>query len=256
MKLNAVVLTKYLKTNSNSIVTLNCYTKQKMIISGLDFIKKIYCESDENLLFNMFVREGEVVEKDQLLFSIQGELLKLVEKEDHVLNVLKQCSTLATNISEIVSKLNNYQTRILFCPSDILHKNAIINGGGILNDSMINSKLFIKNHYLILIDNLEQLIYDFRIKYGRLAQIAIEVNSLEQFKMANSLGVDVIILNNLPLDLMVICINLSKNKSIIIASEIDLNQLINYVKIGLDYIILDSIHLIKNVIDLKTEYII
>lgn len=256
MKLNAVVLNKYLKANSNNIVTLNCYTKQKMIISGLDFVKRMYCESDENLLFNMSVSEGEMIEKDQLLFSIQGEVSTLIEKENRVLNVLKESSTLSTNINEIVSKINNYQTRILFCPVDILHKNAIINGGGILIDSMIDSKLFIKNHHLLLIDNLEQLVHNFRIKYGRLVQIALEVNSLEQFKMANSLGIDVIILNKLPLDLMAICINLSKNKSIIMANEIDLDELINYVKIGLDYIILDSIDFIKKVIDLKMEYII
>lgn len=256
MKVNSVSSSEYFKVYPDNIITFNCYAMKDMIVSGLTLVKKMYHEIDENLLCDLQVVDGEKIVKNQLIFSLKGNVNSLIAKESEVLNLLKLSSTISTNTNQTISRVNKYQTKILFYPLDLMHKNAIINGGGITIDNMLDYNLFIKNHHLAFIKNLEQLIQEYRLKYGKLAQIALEVNSLEQFKEINSIGIDVIILKDLSLELIQICVNLSKNKSILMATGLPIDELKSYVKVGLDYILLDSIYLVKDIIDFKVEYII
>lgn len=254
-KININYINNKIINYSSKIITAEFYAREDLIISGLDIIKNLFLNIDDNLLFCYETIDGQYVKENQLIFSVQGKASSITKGEDEALYTLSLLGSLATNTGKIINDIGNYQTKLLVSSLENSHAKAIIDGGGIVYNWQFDYTILIKSKHFSFFGDLAAFAKEYKLKGGKIAKIALEVSTLEQFKEANIIDANIIILKDMPVDLLEICINLSKNKSILIANGlIDLEQVCNYAKMGLDYILVQDLDLLKRIVHFQVVY--
>ena len=88
----------------NTTGTANLIAKEPCIISGIDIARKIYLYYDKNLIFKPYVKEGEYVNANNLIFSINGSQQSILATERLVLNCMQRMSGITTKPIGLLKK--------------------------------------------------------------------------------------------------------------------------------------------------------
>ncbi|MBO8175100.1 MAG: carboxylating nicotinate-nucleotide diphosphorylase [Thermococcus sp.] len=172
--------------------------KQSGVIAGLE---------EARLLFEYFgvkveqkVKDGQKVEKGQILMEFEGNARKILLVERTALNIIGRMSGIATQTRKLAEKVKAVNPRVrvagtrktLLKPLD---KKAILIGGGEPHRFSLSDAILIKDNHLALVP-LDEAIK--RAKSFSIYKIVeVEVESLEDALRAAKLGADVIMLDNM-----------------------------------------------------------
>ena len=120
--------------------------KEDGIICGLQIFERVFELLDPDTVTEFYVKDGERVEKGQLMAKIRGDIRVLLCGERTALNYLQRMSGIATYTSQVASYLEGSRTKLLdtrkTTPNNrIFEKYAVKTGGG-------------KNHRLNLSDGV------------------------------------------------------------------------------------------------------
>ena len=87
--------------------------KQDGIIAGLGVFKRVFELLDDTVEFEMNVKDGDKVEKGQLMAVVTGDIRALLSGARTALNYLQRMSGIATYTNNIVKLLEGSKTTIL-----------------------------------------------------------------------------------------------------------------------------------------------
>lgn len=172
--------------------------KQSGVIAGLE---------EARLLFEYFdvkvkqkVKDGQKVEKGQILMELEGNAKKILLVERTALNIIGRMSGIATQTRKLAEKVRAVNPRVrvagtrktLLKPID---KKAILIGGGEPHRFSLSDAILIKDNHLALV-SLEEAIKRAK-SFSIYKVVEVEVESLEDALRAAKLGADVIMLDNM-----------------------------------------------------------
>ena len=243
---------------SNPQAKYNLILKEDAVISGIEVFKYIFKKIDKSINFMNF-NEDSFYYKG-VIGEIIGNEISILSAERTALNFIQRMSSVATATYNLKKLINNQNVQLIDTRKTIpgwriLDKYSVLVGGGKNHRMNLGELIMIKdNHYNE--KNLSKIIEDGKTKFPNL-KIEVEVENFTQLKKVMLENVDIIMLDNWPINKVQEAIKMirDKNKNILIeiSGGIDSNNISEYAKYSPNFISSGSITHSPMSIDLSLE---
>jgi nicotinate-nucleotide pyrophosphorylase (carboxylating) len=194
-------------------VSATIIARESAIICGQDWVNACFKLIDSNVQLEWLINEGDRVQPDQLLCRINGLARPLLSAERCALNFLQTLSATATETRKYVDAIAGTNAQILDTRKTIPHlrlaqKYAVTVGGGHNQRLALYDGILIKENHIAAAGSISKVMQQaFALNTGK--SIQIEVENLEQLKLALEAGASSILLDNFSNDLLREAVNIN-----------------------------------------------
>lgn len=235
----------------NDVTTLNLIKKDQIdnailiakedgVIAGVKVFKEVFNTVDKTVRVSLKVKDGDKVKKGDVIANISGNTRSILLSERVALNFLQRMSGIATITSHFAKKLKGtsafiYDTRKTTPLLREFEKSAVKIGGGKNHRFSLADMAMIKDNHIAAAGSITEAIKTIRKKTK--VKIAVEVETIAQFKEAIAAKPDIIMLDNMSLENMKKCVKLKEGKVQIEATgNVTLDNVAKIAKTGVDRI--------------------
>jgi nicotinate-nucleotide pyrophosphorylase (carboxylating) len=236
--------------------------KEAGIVAGLEIAEMVLAAVDSSLTGQPLVTDGDPVFKGQIVLQISGDADRLLTAERTALNFLGRLSGIATLTGRFVEAIRGTRAQILDTRKTtpgwrLLEKYAVRCGGGANHRMGLFDMFLIKDNHIIAAGGITSAVENCR-SYARMkgftAPIEVETRTLAEVEEALSLGVDRIMLDNMPLDLMRQAVSLAGRRIPLEASgNVTLDTVAAIAQTGVDFISSGSLTHSARILDLSFD---
>ncbi len=216
--------------------------KQDGIIAGLEVYKRVFELLDPNTVTELYCKDGEKVEKGQLLGKVKGDIRVLLSGERVALNYLQRMSGIATYTNSIASLLKGSKTKLLDTRKTtpnmrIFEKYAVKVGGGYNHRYNLSDGILLKDNHIGAAGSVENAVKMAKAYAPFVRKIEVEVENLKMVKQAVNAGADIIMLDNMSTEDMIKAIEIIDGRAETECSgNVTKENIEKYISIGVDYI--------------------
>ena len=236
--------------------------REHAVICGIAWVNECFKQVDANVTINWLVTEGEQVQPNQILCTIQGLARSLLTAERCALNFLQTLSSTATAARQYVDAIAGTTAQILDTRKTIpnlrlAQKYAVTIGGGHNQRLALYDGILIKENHIAAAGSISSVMQQaFALNSGK--SIQIEVESLDQLQEALDAGATSILLDNFDTDLLLkaVKINSTANPSAVLEASggITLDNVREIAQTGVDRISIGAITKDIRAIDLSMQF--
>lgn len=189
---------------------LNCKAvinnREKMILAGQAWVDELYRQIDPEIKINWFYQDGDSIKENSTISEIKGSKNNILSGERCALNFLQTISSTATTTKKYVEKIRNTDCKILDTRKTIpglrlAQKYAVTCGGGTNHRFGLYDAILIKENHIINSKGIKYLIKESKKRYPD-TPTQVEVESLDEAKIAISAGANRLLLDNFTLGML------------------------------------------------------
>ncbi len=216
--------------------------KQDGIIAGLDIFKRVFELLDKDTKVEFYCKDGDKVEKGQLMAVVRGDIRVLLSGERVALNYLQRMSGIATYTNSVAkllegSKIKLLDTRKTTPNMRIFEKYAVRVGGGYNHRYNLSDGVLLKDNHIGAAGGVANAIKMAKDYAPFVRKIEVEVENLDMVKEAVEAGADIIMLDNMSVEQMKEAIKLIDGKAQTECSgNVTKENIKNLTSLGVDYI--------------------
>ena len=246
------IILKNIKSEYNLIL------KEDAVISGVEVFKYIFKKIDRNMSFSNFIEDS--FQEKGLIGKIIGDEVSILSAERTALNFIQRMSSVATSTFNLKNLMNNPNVELIDTRKTIpgwrvLDKYSVLVGGGKNHRMNLGEQIMIKdNHYDE--NNIKNIIKNGKKKFPNL-KIEIEVDNFSQLKSIINEDIDIVMLDNWPIDSVEETIGFVRKNNpkllIEISGGISQKNIASYAQFSPDFISSGSITHSPKSIDLSLE---
>ncbi|ASL25704.1 carboxylating nicotinate-nucleotide diphosphorylase [Azotobacter chroococcum] len=221
-------------------------TREAAVIAGRAWVDEVFRQIDPRVAVHWEVADGERVDADKLLFSLEGPARALLSGERSALNFLQTLSAVATRCRHYADLVEGTPVRLLdtrkTLPGLRLAQKYAVTCGGCHNHriGLFDAFLIKENHIAACGGIAEAVAAARRIAPGK--PVEVEVEDLEELDQALSAGADIVMLDELSLEDMYTAVRLTAGRAKLEASGgINGDNLRRIAETGVDYISLGTL---------------
>ncbi|GAA3613063.1 carboxylating nicotinate-nucleotide diphosphorylase [Flavivirga amylovorans] len=127
--------------------------KDKGVIGGVNFAKKVFAYVDKNLKLDVRIEDGTEVTYGDVVMFIEGSSQSILKAERTVLNAMQRMSAIATKTRMFVNLLKGTNTKILDTRKTtpgirVLEKWAVVIGGGENHRFALYDMIMLKDNHI------------------------------------------------------------------------------------------------------------
>ncbi len=180
--------------------------KQEGVVAGLDVAQVVYQMVDAGVDFQPHAAEGSHVESGQVLALVSGRTRALLTAERTALNFLGRMSGIATLTDRFVQAVAGTKATILDTRKTapglrIADKLAVRRGGGANHRIGLYDMILIKDNHIDHAGSITAAVELARAARTGL-EVEVEARTLDDVREALALGVERILLDNMPTEIM------------------------------------------------------
>lgn len=222
--------------------TAQLICKADGIICGLEVFERTFTLLDDTFRFDTDVKDGDRVEKGQLIGTLFGDIRALLSGERTALNYLQRMSGIATITNEYAKELEGTKTTLLDTRKTTpnmrpFEKYAVTVGGGRNHRYNLSDGVLLKDNHIGAAGSVKKAIEMAKDYAPFVRKIEIETETIEQVKEALEAGADIIMLDNMDNDTMKKCVELIGGKAETECSgNVTKERLREIAAIGVDYV--------------------
>jgi nicotinate-nucleotide pyrophosphorylase (carboxylating) len=227
-------------------VNAEILVKQNCLLAGVE-VAEMVCEVvDKNIHVDWKYKDGAIVEKNTTIGILNGPMSSILLAERTLLNFMQRMSGIATKTKEFVELISPYKTKILDTRKTtpnfrIFEKWAVSIGGGVNHRFGLYDAILVKDNHIEACGDVAEVIKRLETKFSNVSNkpfIIIEVKNEEEFlKVIDTPIVDRILLDNMTANsIESMLLKYPTNKPIEISGGINKKNIIEYAKIGVDYV--------------------
>jgi len=225
--------------------TAKWIAKAPGIITGLPVAARVFQILNENVSFAAATPEGARCEPGQVVAEIHGSLDALLMGERVALNLAMRLSGIATLTNIYVDKIVDLPARLVDTRKTtpglrLLEKYATAVGGAINHRMGLDDAVMIKDNHIAAAGGIEEAIRRVRSQIPYPLTIEVETESLQQVREALEHQADIIMLDNMPLDMMHQAVELIRQQDsrvkIEASGNVTLETIRGIAETGVDYI--------------------
>src|SRR5262249_52212180 len=211
-------------------------------IAGLIAAESAFTLVDPLLTVAIETLDGSKVEAGTCLAVIVGSARSILTGERVSLNFLGHLCGVATATRALVDAVAGTKARIVCTRKTtpglrVLEKYAVRCGGGFNHRFGLDDAVLIKDNHLAAAGGITPAIERVRAGLGHMAKIELEVDTLAQLDEALALGVDTILLDNMPPDTLRQAVAMTNGRAVLEASgNVTLATVKAIAETGVDYI--------------------
>ena len=235
-------ITSELTVAADARSTARLIARQAGTISGLVAAERAFHLVDSAVSFAVHTPDGASVQAGTLLATIEGSSRAILTSERVALNFTGHLSGVATATRSMVDAVNGTNARIVCTRKTtpglrVLEKYAVRCGGGFNHRFGLDDAVLIKDNHLVAAGGIKPAIERVRAGLGHMVKVELEVDKLTQLEEALSLGIDTILLDNMPPDTLRQAVAMAKGRATLEASgNITLATVRAVAETGVDYI--------------------
>ncbi|OUL20424.1 carboxylating nicotinate-nucleotide diphosphorylase [Nostoc sp. 106C] len=187
--------------------TAKWIAKAPGIIAGLPVAARVFQLLNEKVSFVPMTNEGASCEPGQVVAEIHGSLDALLMGERVALNLAMRLSGIATLTNIYVEQIADLPAQLVDTRKTtpglrLLEKYATTVGGAINHRMGLDDAVMIKDNHIAAAGGIGEAITRIRSQIPYPLTIEVETETLEQVKEALENKADIIMLDNMPLDMM------------------------------------------------------
>ena len=216
--------------------------KETGVIAGIWVFERVFTLLDENTETEFYVKDGDKVEKGQLLGLVKGDIRVLLSGERTALNYLQRMSGIATYTRQIADLLKGSRTKLLDTRKTtpnmrIFEKYAVKTGGGYNHRYNLSDGILLKDNHIGAAGSVKKAVEMAREYAPFVRKIEVETENLDMVKEALEAGADIIMLDNMTPEMMKEAVDLIDGRAQTECSgNVTKENIENLVSIGVDYI--------------------
>ncbi|HEY7535922.1 MAG TPA: carboxylating nicotinate-nucleotide diphosphorylase [Thermodesulfobacteriota bacterium] len=216
--------------------------KEEGVVAGLPIAQMVFKKLDKDILWNEEKRDGDIIKTNQVLAGISGSQKALLTGERVALNFLQRLSGIATLTSRFVEAVHGLPVKILDTRKTVpglrtLDKYAVMVGGGNNHRFGLYDGVLIKDNHIKLAGGIFRAVTILRDRTVEETRIEVEASTIEEVKEALEAGADVIMLDNMPLNVMREAISLINKKTLVeVSGGVSLDNVRTIAEMGVDFI--------------------
>lgn len=191
--------------------------------------------------------DGKPVFKGEAILSIEGSMRVILSAERTLLNFLQHLSGIATETSRFVAAVRGTEAKIVDTRKTtpglrMLEKAAVEHGGGHNHRYGLYDGVLIKDNHIAAAGGIKQAIAKVTERAPHSLRIEVECETLTQVNEAVAAGADIVLLDNMPIELMRKAVHKVGGKCLLEASGgITLSSVAEVAETGVDLISIGSI---------------
>jgi len=178
-------------------------TRERCVVAGLPLADAVFRELDPTVSVELLAADGDAVGAGTALARLRGPAAPILTGERLGLNLLQRLSGVATMTRRYVdavagTRASVSDTRKTTPGLRMFEKYAVRMGGGRNHRLGLHDGILIKDNHIAVAGGIEQALRAALARPDTCGPVQIEVGSLEQLDAALAVGVDAILLDNLP----------------------------------------------------------
>lgn len=215
------------------------------VIAGLPIAARVFQLLNDKVNFMPVASEGEWCEEKQVIARLDGALDALLTGERVALNIAMRLSGIATLTRRYVDKIADLPTQLVDTRKTtpglrILEKYAAFVGGAINHRMGLDDAVMIKDNHVAAAGGIGTAIARIRGQIPYPLTVEVETETLDQVEEALAHKADIIMLDNMPQDMMRQAVEMIRQRDSRIKIEasgnITLETIRDVAEIGVDYI--------------------
>lgn len=217
--------------------------KENLILCGLDLAAYLFYFIDETLQIDKKSEDGKKLKKGDEILVVAGNAASILKGERTVLNFLQHASGIATLTARYVqnidksSKTKVIDTRKTTPGLRTLEKYAVRVGGGHNHRFGLDDGVIVKDNHIVLAGSITKAVKSIRANAHHLLKIEVEAATLDQVAEAIKSRADVIMLDNMPYEMMQKAIALiGKSALVEISGEVTLEKIHDLSLLNADFV--------------------
>ncbi len=175
--------------------------KENGVFVGIAILQEAYRLLDPATKLTLLKKDGEKVEKGEVLATVEGKMGVLLSGERVILNLLQRLSGIATLTAQAVETLDSDTTKICDTRKTtpglrMLEKYAVTCGGGFNHRFGLYDGVMIKDNHIEFAGSISEAVKRTRQKIGHMVKVEVETETKEQVIEAVEAGADIIMFDN------------------------------------------------------------
>ena len=241
---------------SERLAHASVITREAAVVCGTAWVDAVFRQLDARVAVHWRVKNGDRVEPNQVLFSVEGPARALLSGERSALNFLQTLSAVATRCRHYADLVDGTAVKLLdtrkTLPGLRLAQKYAVTCGGCHNHRIgLYDAFLIKENHIAACGGIAAAVVTARsIAPGK--PVEVEVESLDELRQALEAGADIVMLDELSLDDMREAVRLTAGRAKLEASGgINERTLRGVAETGVDYISLGTLTKDIKAIDLS-----
>lgn len=175
--------------------------KETGVFVGTAVIEQGFRLLDDSIQITLHKKDGDFVEKGEILASVEGPIASLLTAERVILNIIQRMSGIATMTRKAVLALESDHTRICDTRKTMpglrmFDKYAVVCGGGYNHRFGLYDGVMIKDNHIAFAGSITKAVTSVKEKLGHMVKVEVETETEEQVREAIAAGADIIMFDN------------------------------------------------------------
>jgi nicotinate-nucleotide pyrophosphorylase (carboxylating) len=208
---------------SQDVATALIVARAPGCIAGMDVACHAFRCIDSGLKIEILLPDGKDAAAGDTLAIVRGAARPILSAERTALNFLARLSGIATATRNIVSQIDGYSARVVCTRKTTpglraLEKYAVRAGGGSNHRFGLDDAVLIKDNHIVAAGGVAEAIRRVRQRIGHMVKVEVEVDTLDQLKIALNEKIDAVLLDNMSLDMLADAVRITNGRVLTEAS--------------------------------------
>lgn len=235
-------LTSELTIPADTKTSFDLVTREPIVCCGLAVVEQVFMFVDDTIHISHQQKDGAQVKQGTTLLSGKGNARSILAAERVALNLVQRMCGIATLTRQYVDAIQGTNTQLLDTRKTTpglreLEKYAVRVGGGHNHRFRLDDGVLIKDNHIHIAGSLTRAVNLAKAGTPSLTKIEVECDTLAQVEEALKVGVDVIMLDNMPPATIREAVKLVGGRTRLEASgTVSLENIREIAETGVDYI--------------------
>lgn len=240
-------LTSNLIIPAQATAKLRLAAREEGVLAGMDLARLAFALMDARIEFRPLLHDGARLRQGDVLATVEGPAREILSAERTALNFLGHLSGVASATARIADVIRPYGTRVTCTRKTLpglrmVQKYAVRVGGGSNHRYGLDDAILIKDNHVAVAGGVKAAVERARRGAGHMVAIELEVDTLEQLKEGLEAGVNIVLLDNMPPDMLRAAVRMVNGRAVTEASGRVTPQTVKAIaQAGVDYIAIGAI---------------
>ena len=182
-------------------------TRNDGVLCGCEVFKQVFDVLSGKVEIKFYFKDGDVIKKGDKIADLKGPAKDVLMGERLALNYIQRMSGIATETRKYQDAVKPYHAKVVDTRKTTpnfraFEKYAVFTGGGALHRFNLSDCAMIKDNHIKLAGSITKAVQKLRERISFTHKIEVECDTFDQVKEAVECGADIIMLDNMPVDLM------------------------------------------------------
>ncbi|WP_265516569.1 carboxylating nicotinate-nucleotide diphosphorylase [Nitratireductor luteus] len=208
---------------AGNLVRMVLRPRQPGVVAGLDLAVLAFRLIEPSIEVSVVKADGSRIAADETIATVGGPARGLLTGERTALNFLCHLSGIANATRTVVDAIAGQKVKVVCTRKTTpglraIEKYAVRAGGGSNHRFGLDDAVLIKDNHIAIAGGIRPAVERVRASCGHMVKVEVEVDTLDQLESALSLGIDAVLLDNMPPDMLSKAVGITAGRAITEAS--------------------------------------